>query len=84
MKKAKMMLVGVSMLAVVGGAFAFKASKSTGTFVCATEEGVAATTSVRYTPNASGSLCFTIPYAVYTITPTVKATQGSEKVVLDQ
>jgi len=57
MKKAKIMLTAIAVLAVVGGALAFKARQNPNLFYCATVNGV---------PN----ICTTSPYSSISGNPT--------------
>jgi hypothetical protein len=58
MKKAKIMLSALAVVAVVGGALAFKATKFNGTFYCSTTKTVTCPTSSIYTTSPVGRTLF--------------------------
>ncbi|TWI86680.1 hypothetical protein LX66_3943 [Chitinophaga japonensis] len=79
MKKAKIMLTAVGLLAVVGGALAFKAHRASGTYFCSTTTSnacpIIATTNTVGGPLTTTLYCTQVPSQPCTTTVFVRTTE---------
>jgi hypothetical protein len=72
MKKIKIMLTAITVLAIVGGAFAFKAHNKMGHLYCSSVSGTAGRCCTKYSDNIFGTAlyCTTTPCGVCGTTTT--------------